>query len=299
MSARGALQAALALSVAAGLHLAGFAAWSSSPGSAVSAGDGGADMISLVAASDDLDAMVADWDRPPALDLMPPAAAMPPPPPEAPPQMFAAETFAPKAPPLAMLAPPLPEAAPSMVALAPPEPSASMAPQTSPKPRARPVPPKAAEKVVPNTKTKTTAKTNTKTNTPEAPKPAAPAQGGKAAGSGKGAQAGDGGTAKAATLSRAQANSLMASWGASIRAAVERKKRHPSAAGRASGRVSLNLTVARNGMLQGVTVASSSGNPALDQAAVAAVKRAGRFAPAPKGLGDASYTFSLPISFSR
>jgi len=87
--------------------------------------------------------------------------------------------------------------------------------------------------------------------------------------------------------------SLMSQWGGRILARIERAR--PQVQG--AGQVVLALRIARTGQLAGVSVSQSSGNPALDQAAVTAVQRAGRFPEAPEGLTDASYGFSLPIRF--
>ena len=116
---------------------------------------------------------------------------------------------------------------------------------------------------------------------------------------GVGVTAGAGGAAQAATVSKAKQNDLRASWGAAIRAKIERRKRYPSAAGRASGRAVVRLSVNAAGALTGVSLAQSSGNAALDAAAVESVQRAGKFPSAPKGLGGGNFSFSLPISFSR
>jgi protein TonB len=85
----------------------------------------------------------------------------------------------------------------------------------------------------------------------------------------------------------------MAQWGGQIMARIERAR--PRVQG--TGQVTLALQVARSGQLAGLTVARSSGDPALDQAALTAVRRAGRFPAAPDGLTEASYGFSLPIRF--
>lgn len=121
----------------------------------------------------------------------------------------------------------------------------------------------------------------------------------RAAGAGGAAQAGTGGEAAQATLSTGGAETALAKWGATIRARVERRKSYPSAAGRAAGAVGLALTISRAGALQNASVAHSSGHPALDAAALAAVRKAGSFPPAPKGLERPSYAFSLSIKFSR
>lgn len=59
----------------------------------------------------------------------------------------------------------------------------------------------------------------------------------------------------------------------------------------------VRITLAASGKLVGVSVAASSGNAALDAAAVKAVQAAGKFPAAPKGLADATYSFTLPMTF--
>jgi protein TonB len=61
----------------------------------------------------------------------------------------------------------------------------------------------------------------------------------------------------------------------------------------------VTLVVGRDGRLQGVSLAASSGSAALDRAAIEAVRRAGRFPPAPAGLDRAAYTFAVPMTFRR
>ncbi|PZR00117.1 MAG: energy transducer TonB [Cereibacter sphaeroides] len=101
------------------------------------------------------------------------------------------------------------------------------------------------------------------------------------------------------SVSAGQMRDLKATWGAAIRKRVERRKSYPSGAGNASGTATVRIVVSRGGGLSSVSLSRSSGNPALDDAAVRAVRSAGSFPAAPTGLTDASYTFSLPINFSR
>ncbi|SNR69959.1 energy transducer TonB, partial [Puniceibacterium sediminis] len=82
------------------------------------------------------------------------------------------------------------------------------------------------------------------------------------------------------------------------RTRVERLKRYPSRAGRASGTVVLWLKVTSSGTLAGVGISRSSGNALLDQAAISAVQKA-RMPAAPNGLTQGTHTFSLPIRFAR
>ncbi|CAM5374588.1 energy transducer TonB [Frigidibacter albus] len=183
---------------------------------------------------------------------------------------------------IAELPPPEPEAEPEPE----PEPAPEPLPETRPEPRPEPEP-------EPEPKPRAEPQPRRQPATP--PSASAPAQ--RAAGSGGGAFAGAAGSAESAT-SRARANDLKAGWGAAIRARVERRKSYPRDAGSASGTVTVEVSVARNGALLGVAVTSSSGSPALDAALLKAVRAAGRFPAAPAGLGEASYSFILPMSFS-
>lgn len=168
---------------------------------------------------------------------------------------------------------------PDVATVAPPPPrSTALATATSPRPPQRPVePPRAASPTQ-------------RSAPPSAPQPAR-----VAAGSGSGATQGAGATATQApaTLSAAQQQSLMAQWGGQIMARIERARPRV----RASGQVVLALQVSRGGQLAGLSVARSSGDPVLDEAAMTAVRRAGTFPAAPAGLTEASYGFSLPIRF--
>lgn len=97
---------------------------------------------------------------------------------------------------------------------------------------------------------------------------------------------------------RAGDDNLQAGWGAAIRKKIERRKAYPKAAAGAAGRVILRMTVAQNGRLLALVLAGTSGNAALDRAAVAAVERAGRLPAAPKGLQLDQHVFTLPMDFS-
>lgn len=260
--------------LAAAAHLAAFAVWPRGPeGGANGAGEGGFDAVSLAGADGPLADLVAEWERPPeatatlAPSLAPPAT-------EAAPEGAAQPASAPTPPP--ELAPPdLAPAAPR--ADAPPAPVA--APEPPPKPKAAPKPAAKAPKLA---------------------KPAPKAGGApqlRAAGEGGGAVAGQNGTASEGSVSPGERRSALKEWGGKIRAKVERSRRQ--AAGGGAGRVVLALTVARDGRLVSAAIAESSGNAALDAAALQAARRAGRFAAAPSTLTDASYPFTLPLLFKR
>ena len=99
-------------------------------------------------------------------------------------------------------------------------------------------------------------------------------------------------------VSRAGAADAQAQWGAAIRKKVERRKAYPKAARGAEGEVIVKRTISRAGTLESVSVARSSGNAVLDEAAMSAVRRAGRFPAAPQTLTGARHVFSLPIRFA-
>lgn len=96
-----------------------------------------------------------------------------------------------------------------------------------------------------------------------------------------------------------QTQKLADRWGAAIRTKIQRRNRYPDGADGATGTVLLRLQVGRDGVLASVGIAQSSGHPVLDDAAVQAVRRVGRFAAAPGELTDTSYVFTLPLTFAR
>lgn len=118
-----------------------------------------------------------------------------------------------------------------------------------------------------------------------------------AAGAASGQNAGQKKATTAATLSASQRQSLMATWGASIRNGVDRRKRSPSGT-TATGTAVLHLTVSPEGRLLGAALAKSSGDARLDRAALQAAQSA-RMPKAPKGLTDPNYKFNLPVAFTR
>ncbi len=275
----------VAVCAALGLHVAAFAVVPQMEAFG-GAGDDGVDLIALEDANDAMAALVDSWDAPPAFAPLPQLDT-----PEAPDDAqsldvirFSSATGVENAlsHPSVLGLPPAPDL-PAMAATDVPMPPVAADP--APRPKARP---EAPAKPTPAPAAGTAEKAAPDGNV-------APAR--NAAGEGGGAVAGNRGTAK--TLSKAAAADLKASWGATIRARVERRKSYPAAAEGATGKVTVRLTVRRDGALSGVTVAKSSGNAALDAAAVRAVKAAATFPAAPDGLTDARYSFTLPMSFAR
>ncbi len=88
-----------------------------------------------------------------------------------------------------------------------------------------------------------------------------------------------------------------AQWGGRIRNAVARAQRYPRGS-RATGQVVIRLRVAPAGRLMSAGIVASSGDAALDRAALEAARRA-RLPAAPRGLTDAGYSFDLPLNFAR
>lgn len=113
----------------------------------------------------------------------------------------------------------------------------------------------------------------------------------RAAGTGGGALAGNSGRNDTASMSGAERANLMSTWGARIAQRIQRR----TVRIRAEGTVVVALSVTSDGRLAGVSLARSSGDAAVDSAAIDAVRRAGRFPKAPRGLPPGTHNFRLPI----
>ena len=308
MNARAEFACFAALALAAHLGL-----WAGMAGTGSEAsGAQGEALVSLQAASGEIAALVEAWSRPveaaqqmdaprmPQEPVQTPIARPAPPTPESVPDRQAAiapmapETpIAPPAPPRAdtqSLRPPVMEAAPqsSIRPRERPKPQVQEPPReiTAPQPSQRPpqsaTPPGPAANQPKSTTQSTTQSQSTAPQT--------------AAGQNGGTNAGRATQDRPATLSAAARQSLMARWGALIRAQVERRKSYPRGS-RASGTTVLRIAVSSSGSLAGVSVARSSGARELDQAAIRAVRSA-RFPAAPKGLEPGQYQFNLPLAFA-
>ncbi|WP_414898693.1 energy transducer TonB [Rhodovulum sp. YEN HP10] len=267
------------------LHLA---LWPGDEAPGISAaGSGGEDLATLAAATAAIARQVSEWDSPPAPPQALPAPEAPPPP-EAPPELLPPELVpeltapAPRRPDLPRLAaltapePPPPEHQPDPD----PKPEVHQARADTPRPAERPDA-KPAPKPQPATQQAVRAAASQSSEAQQAQ---------KAAGAG-GAARGRAGEATVATRDPGRVATLMAEWGAAIRARIQR--RVPEGAGR--GKALVELTVSARGALVSVRVVRSSGNARLDGLALAAVRQAGRFPAAPAGLGDAARSFSLEV----
>jgi len=83
-------------------------------------------------------------------------------------------------------------------------------------------------------------------------------------------------------------------YGAKVRAKVARNK--PPGRGR-KGVAKVSFGITTSGELTYVRVASSSGNPTLDEAAITAVERSAPFGPPPTGASPDQLRFSIPFYF--
>lgn len=115
----------------------------------------------------------------------------------------------------------------------------------------------------------------------------------RAAGTGGGETVGRQAPTQVASIDPSRKRSLMAEWGGKIQSRIARRARSGA---QASGRVVLQLLVQRNGIIQDVRVLRTSGNPTVDQAAIAAVGRTGRVPSAPRALPGDVHKFQIPIT---
>jgi protein TonB len=264
------------------LHLAvGYVAPS---GTQSGAGAGGDAPVTLAAANVGLQDMIAEWDQP--VEVVQQVAQPVPNAPEmAPAFMPNPDRAAPERPalqrPLAGDAPSLPE----------------IDQTTAPKPKLAEHRPKLRPAAKTAVKAKPLQAKQTPAAKPEQKKSASATSPQKAAGAGTRKPTKGAGTG-AAPKAKASGNSqnLMASWGGQIRSSIERRKRYPAGT-RASGTVTLAISVHARGAIVGVSVIQSSGVPQLDRAAMSAVKSA-RIAAAPKGLGAGVHKFTIPMKFA-
>ena len=257
------------IGLATGAHLG---VWVLSPdltGSDAAGGQGRAVTATQVASPEQM-RLVAAWDQPPEAALAPTLVALPTP-------------TAPNAPAL-----PQQDARPKPETARPAAPALHSPPPDLPTLDASPPPPPVS---VPRDMLRPQARPATLSHRP-APRDLA------AAGSARQEIAGRQGTSKTQSQTAERANALRAQWGAAIYAKVKRNLIAPRDL-KAGGTAKLALKVAATGRLQNVSLILSSGSPALDRAALQAIKSAGRFEKAPAGLPGDSHDFSLSLTFTR
>jgi protein TonB len=248
---------------AVGLHLAVLGTFDL-PGGGEPA-QAGAPAVAMQAPDAALRALVADWERPPdpvpAPEVAPPAGA-------------AAPDL-----PVAAASPEMP-AAPVAPSAALPERAPTVARDAVRRPAARPLArPAELAAVAP----------------PERPvaepaRPPAPAAAGAAGTAARPAASGVPGP-EAAALTRQLATA--------VRAAIARAQRYPAQARSRgiTGTSVIQVTIGRDGGLQRVVLARSSGSELLDAAAVASARAVGRYPAAPEDLPGASFTFEAGLVF--
>jgi protein TonB len=308
----------LFLGLATAAHLAALPALD--PAGRAGGGASGDDTVTLVASAPS--ALVAAWDSPPAPVTPPamakPATSQPPAQPTSetapreisrPAQPQAAATVAQK--PRVPQPAPAP-APPTATAAALPRPEADSAPRPSAQPGrpadttrptalARPEPP-----IRPQVATAPPAPPAPSAQAPDtaprpAPRPAAPARPRPAqpeqaaAGRDIGKTTGPDAAPASQGVDAAARRQLMAQWGSGVHRAIARRKAYPRGT-RASGTARIRLTLTDAGQLTALGVARSSGDAALDRAALDAV-RAARYPAAPEELGAGPHSFTVPLSF--
>lgn len=287
-------------------------------------GQGGTDRITMVAAPDSMAALMDQWDTAPpqmepvtlpmpeatpaalspvqpdiAMPSLPTPDSIPAPSPDSAPDMQIAREMSPPRPDMAMQIDPLTRSdapdSPTMPDMASsdsparPAPLQLTAPTMAERPDVAPPPPPAPSLTM-------AAETSPRPVTrPNRPPPASTAQPARVASGEGGSQTQGAAPAPSPqpSLTPSQRQSLMAQWGGQILSRIERNRPRV----RVTGQVLVQLRIQRNGTLAGLSVARSSGDPVLDQAAMAAVQGAGRFPTAPDGLTEPTYGFSLPIRF--
>ena len=96
-------------------------------------------------------------------------------------------------------------------------------------------------------------------------------------------------------------NAQVSNYPGKVASRLRRALRYPREASRdrLRGTTIVSFTVARNGSVSGIRVARSSGHAVLDAAARDAVSRAARFPAIPAAAGRSSWTFSVPLAFTR
>lgn len=267
-------EAVVFLALATGAHLG---VWAVAPGTsgATSAGGSGQDSITLSAATAAQVAMIKTWQRPP--DITPALQSLS----DAPPAPDSAPVL------LQQTAPKIPRAALRRLAL--PAPQAPELPELN----SEPPPPAAKNEGIAEVRPKSRPLREPQT------RPAAASEERKsqrAEGSAQGQQRATDGDSKIASQSTARTNALRAEWGSAIYAQVRRTMRFPRGVDQ-GGTARLALRIASNGKLTDLRLTRSSGNAALDKAAMRAVSQAGRFARAPEGLPGSVHAFSLSLTF--
>jgi periplasmic protein TonB len=89
----------------------------------------------------------------------------------------------------------------------------------------------------------------------------------------------------------------IASWERLLVAQLERHKRYPAAGGGKVGEARLAFSIDRSGQVVASRIVHSSGSEALDQEALALIKRAAPLPPPPAGLPEERLSFVVPVRY--
>ena len=84
-----------------------------------------------------------------------------------------------------------------------------------------------------------------------------------------------------------------------VQAKVTRSAKYPAKAKGDDGEALVSFTLNAGGKVVKVALARSSGNAALDGAALAAVDRAAPFPPIPEAAGRSTWSFTVPLYFKK
>lgn len=116
-----------------------------------------------------------------------------------------------------------------------------------------------------------------------------------------------GSTARSAPIASARQPSLSASskgaeqrtYLAALQAAIAARQQYPAEARRSGrvGAVTVAFVILADGRITQIRIAKGSGVPSLDNAALDALRRLGRFRPIPSTLGRASLALRVPVRF--
>lgn len=177
-------------------------------------------------------------------------------------------------------------------------------PRSAPVPTPRPQRLAAVEKPQPAPQPKPDPKPKEKK--PPAPKPEAAGSGGKGGpdsrrGTADGQQAGRAEATGKTGPAREAGNAAVSNYPGQVVSRLRRNLRYPPAARRQHlrGEVRVSFTVSSSGSVSAIGLAASSGSPVLDQAALETVRRAAPFPPIPAGAGRSSWSFTVPLAFTR
>lgn len=103
----------------------------------------------------------------------------------------------------------------------------------------------------------------------------------------------------AASASAGANSAAMASWRGALMAHLNRHKRFPGGASSNNGTAVVSFSINRSGGVTSARLARSSGDSALDNEAVATVRRASPVPAPPAHIAGGSISLSVPIRYSR